>query len=106
MARVSKKAPTDLSTAKAAVDALASLGLHVDQRIRFRREDGGRWLEGTAAGREADGSLGLHDARGRRRSIPIERVEVQVRGPRGGKVWEALVEHAEHDEQLDMFGSG
>lgn len=105
MARVSKKAPTDRGPAEAAIAALDSLALQVGQRIRFRKADGGRWLEGVAAGREPDGSLGLHDARGRRRSIPVTHVEVQIRGPRGGKVWEPLVEHAAREVQLGMFES-
>ena len=63
MARVSKRAPTDEEALTAAVEALALLGLVPEQRIRFRRTDGGRWMEGVAAGREPDGSLGLHDAR-------------------------------------------
>ena len=103
MAKVSKRAPTDEAALSAAVDALATLGLAAEQRVRFRRTDGGRWLEGTAKRREPDGSLGLHDARGRSRSIPIEAVEVQVRGPRGGRVWTPLTEVAAAIEQLDLF---
>ena len=63
MARVSKRAPTDEEAIAAAVAALARLGLVPEQRVRFRRSDGGRWMEGVAAGREPDGSLGLHDRR-------------------------------------------
>lgn len=103
MAKVSKRAPTDEAALAAAVDALATLGITADQRVRFRRTEGGRWLEGTAKSREPDGSLGLLDARGRRRSIPIDAVEVQVRGPRGGRVWAPLVDVAAAVEQLDLF---
>lgn len=103
MARVSKRAPTDEEAMAAAVAALAPLGLAPEQRVRFRRSDGGRWMEGAAAGREPDGSLGLHDARGRRRSIPIEAIEVHRRGPRGGTVWVPLTEVAAETEQLDIF---
>ena len=103
MTRVSKKAPTDASAARASIEALAALGLHAGQGVRFRKVAGGRWIVGTVTGREPDGSLGLHDGRGRRRSIAVERVEVQVAGPRGGKVWESLAEHAGQDEQLEMF---
>lgn len=103
MARVSKRAPTDEEALVAGVDALATLGLAPEQRIRFRRTDGGRWMEGAVAGLEPDGSLGLHDARGRRRSIPIDAIEVRQRGPRGGTVWIPLVDVAAATEQLDMF---
>lgn len=103
MAKVSKRAPTDEAALAAGVAALAMLGITTDQRVRFRRTEGGRWLEGTAKNREPDGSLGLQDARGRRRSIPIEAVEVQVRGPRGGRVWAPLVDVAAAIEQLDLF---
>ncbi len=103
MARVSKRAPTDEEAIAAAVEALAALGLVPEQRVRFRRSEGGRWMEGVAAGREPDGSLGLHDARGRRRSIPIEAIEVRRRGPRGGTVWVPLTEVAAETEQLDIF---
>lgn len=103
MAKVSKRAPTDEAAIAASVDALVTLGLVRDQRVRFRKAEGGRWLEGTAKRREPDGSLGLQDARGRQRSIPISAVEVQVRGPRGGRVWIPLTEIADADEQLDLF---
>ncbi len=103
MARVSKKAPTDKAAAQASVDALERIGLTPGQRVRFRKVESGRWLEGSAAGIEPDGSLGLHDARGRRRSIPIDAVEVQGVGPRGGKVWEPFESVAARDEQLGMF---
>lgn len=103
MAKVSKKAPTDTRALRAAVEALATLGVHEHQIVRFRREPGGRWIEGTAVALDSDGSLGLHDKRGRRRSIPITDVEVASRGPRGGRIWVPLVEVAAATEQLGLF---
>lgn len=103
MAKISKKAPTDTRALRAAVDALAGLGLHEHQSVRFRREPGGRWTEGTAVALEADGSLGLRDKRGRRRSIPVDDVEVASRGPRGGRIWVPLTEVAAATEQLGLF---
>lgn len=103
MARVSKKAPTDTKALQAAVDALALLGLEEHQVVRFRREAGGRWIEGTAMALDADGSLGLCDKRGRRRSIPIDHVEVASRGPRGGRIWVPLPEIVATTEQLGLF---
>ncbi len=103
MTRVSKKAPTDEAALAAAVDALATIGLGEGDAIRFRRSDGGRWIPGTAVALEPDGSLGLIDARGRRRSIPVAEVEVACRGPRGGRIWLSLADVAATDEQLDLF---
>lgn len=103
MARVSKKAPTDTQALQAAVDALARVGLKQHQVVRFRREVGGRWIQGTAMALDADGSLGLCDTRGRRRSIPIDHVEVATRGPRGGRVWVPLADVAAASEQLGLF---
>lgn len=103
MARISKKAPTDTDALRAAVEALASLGLAEHQLVRFRREPAGRWMEGMTVALDADGSLGLRDVRGRRRSIPIVDVEVASRGPRGGRVWVPLAEVAAATEQLGLF---
>lgn len=103
MARVSKKAPTNVAAQQAAVEALVTIGLRAHATVRFRREEGGRWLEGVVVALEPDGSLGLNDARGRRRSIPIDDVEVERRGPRGGKVWVPLSDIAAHEEQLGLF---
>lgn len=103
VARVSKKAPTDTHALAAAVDALGRIGLQAHQTVRFRREPGGRWIEGSTVALEADGSLGLQDMRGRRRSIPLDDVEVASRGPRGGRIWVPLVDVAATSEQLGLF---
>ncbi|HVX17690.1 MAG TPA: hypothetical protein VHA73_06635 [Acidimicrobiales bacterium] len=79
---------------------LVSLGLAPGQTVRFRPREGSRWLEATVVRRERDGSVGLRDERGRTRAIPVERLQVATRGPRGGRVWEPLSERAEREEQL------
>ncbi len=103
MARVSKRAPTDTRALQAAVDALGEVGLRAHQRVRFRRGPAARWTEGVALALDADGSVGLQDARGRRRSIPVEDIEVPARGPRGGRVWVPLREVPTDSEQLGLF---
>ena len=83
--------------------ALLEIGLHVGDRVRWRRATGGSWLEGTVERRERDGSVGVRDARGAARSLPTDRLEVKVTGPRGGRVWDPVAERASRDEQLGMF---
>lgn len=83
--------------------ALAALGLEVGDRARFRRHVGERWIEGVVQGVERDGSLGLRDAKGAWRAIPVALVEVQAIGPRGGRTWEALSARATRSEQLPLL---
>ena len=103
MAKVSKRAPTDEAALSAAVDALATLGIAAEQRVRFRRSEGGRWLEGTAKSREPDGSLGVARCAGPAAVHPDRR----DRGPGARAVWWSgvapLVEVATAVEQLDLF---
>lgn len=61
-------------------------------------------MEGTVAGIDGDGSLGLYDTRGRRRSIPFADIEVLTEGPRGGRVWRPLPDVVGDAEQLGLFG--
>lgn len=103
MTRVSRHAPTDRAALAAAVDALATVGIEAHRRVRFRPVGGGRWIQGNAVALDADGSLGLIDVRGRRRSIPVDEVEVAARGPRGGRIWVPLSELAATEEQLGLF---
>lgn len=81
---------------------LAELGLAVGDAVRFRRSDTERWKPATVARRERDGSVGLHDAKGASRAIPIHCIEVRDAGPRGGVVWEPLPERAARTEQLPL----
>lgn len=73
------------------------------ERVRFRRGGRGRWHEGSAVGRERDGSLAVRDAKGAARAIPLERVEVRSEGPRGAPRWEPLLERADRAEQMRLF---
>lgn len=82
---------------------LAELGLRAGDAVRFRRNDGERWKEGTVAGREKDGSVALHDGKGAARAIAIESIEVKTKGPRGGVVWESLSERAARTEQMKLL---
>jgi hypothetical protein len=82
---------------------LRSLGIRPGAEVRFRRQDGERWMPGKVMGREVDGSIDLRDARGRSRAIPVEAIEVAERGPRGGRIWTPLTEIVARTEQLDLF---
>jgi hypothetical protein len=83
--------------------ALAELGIAVGDRVRFRRSDRERWKEAAVVGRERDGGVGLRDAKGAARAIPVDLIEVRTRGPRGGVVWEPLVERAARTEQMKLL---
>ncbi|CAN5560869.1 hypothetical protein BH20ACT2_BH20ACT2_13540 [soil metagenome] len=82
---------------------LTELGLAPGDRVRFRRGPGERWKPAVAERRERDGSVGLRDARGAARAIPVERIEVRSDGPRGGTTWEPLIERAARTEQLRLL---
>lgn len=82
---------------------LTALGLRVGDVVRFRRREGERWKEGTVAGREKDGSVGVRDLKGAARAIPPEQLEVRTIGPRGGVVWERVADHAQRTEQLGLL---
>jgi hypothetical protein len=82
---------------------LASLGLVAGALVRFRRREGGRWHEAKVERVERDGSIGLRDAKGAARAIPVGAIEVAGTGPRGGRVWEPLGEVVARTEQLGLF---
>ncbi len=82
---------------------LAELGLRPGDTVRFRRGEDERWKQGTVERREKDGSLGLRDAKGAARAIPVDLVEVAVVGRRGGKAWEPLADRLDRDEQLRLL---
>ena len=82
---------------------LDELGLAPGDRVRFRRGEAGHWREATVERRERDGSVGLRDGKGAARAIPVERLEVRVRGPRGAQTWEPLPEHAARTEQMKLL---
>ena len=83
--------------------ALAEIGLAEGDTVRFRRRDTERWKEGRVVRRESDGSLGISDAKGAHRSIPVDGVEVRRRGPRGGVQWEPLTDLASREEQMKLL---
>jgi hypothetical protein len=83
---------------------LAALGLAVGDRVRWRDRPTARPREGTVTGRERDGSVSVRDARGgASRALRVERLEVAVRGPRGGHSWEALAERVARQEQMALW---
>lgn len=73
-------------------DGLAELGLEIGQLVRYRGANDKRFHEGVVLRREADGSVGLRDERGRARAILLEAIEVRVVGPRGGEQWVPLTD--------------
>ena len=85
------------------MSSLESLGLVAGTPARFRRKEGERWREAVVERVERDGSLGLRDAKGAARAIPLERVEVATTGPRGARTWEPALERASRAEQLRLL---
>lgn len=83
--------------------SLEQLGLKPGERVRFRRRPDERWREGAAVALERDGSLGVRDAKGASRAIPLELVEVRATGPRGAARWEPLLDRAARSEQLRLI---
>lgn len=83
--------------------SLAAIGLTPGMAVRFRRGDSGRWRTAVVERVERDGSLGLRDAKGASRAIPLEHVEVAVVGPRGARRWEPATEIAARTEQLRLL---
>jgi hypothetical protein len=82
---------------------LAALGLHVGERVRWRRAGTGHWQLGVVSRRERDGSVGVTDGRGLARSLRVECLEVGSAGPRGARRWEPLQKRAVRSEQLRML---
>jgi hypothetical protein len=83
--------------------ALESLGLAPGMTVRFRRSGGTRWRTATVERVERDGSLGLRDAKGAARAIPLAMVEVATTGPRGARTWEPALERAARTEQMKLL---
>lgn len=84
-------------------DGLSILGLSPGEPVRWRSGPGGRWRNGRVARRERDGSIGVTDAQGSQRSLPVDQVEVERRGPKGGAGWEPLEQRAARCEQLRLL---
>ncbi|MDQ2650150.1 MAG: hypothetical protein M3Z03_11430 [Actinomycetota bacterium] len=83
--------------------ALLEVGLRPGDRARYRKKDGGAWQEARVERRERDGSIGVRDANGAARAIPVDRLQVRGTGKRGGTVWEPVIERADRDEQLGIW---
>lgn len=103
-----RKASTRTTTRPAASavapppDPLTPLGLVPGEPVRWRRRDSDHWREGNVTRLERDGSLGLTDSKGAARAIPLDQIQVQLRGPRGAKTWEPLLDRAARAEQLTL----
>lgn len=82
---------------------LVAIGLRKGDRVRFRRAEDEHWKQASVMRRERDGSIGLRDENGASRAIAMELIEVRTQGPRGGVVWESLVERAGRTEQLRLL---
>jgi len=84
-------------------ETLAAIGLRPGEPARFRRIDGGRWIEGRLTRVEVDGSVTLHDRDGAARSLRPERVQVRRPGSRGRLTWQFVHDVATTWEQLELF---
>jgi hypothetical protein len=82
---------------------VAQLGLRIGDVVRFRRRENERWKTGRVVGREKDGSVSVRDEKGASRAITLDRLEVKDSGPRGGTVWESVLDRARDIEQLEMW---
>ncbi|HEY0518553.1 MAG TPA: hypothetical protein VGC84_03585 [Ilumatobacteraceae bacterium] len=85
-------------------EILAKLRLTSGEPVRFRKQEGGRWLLGKMSGVASDGSITIHDANGAARSLRPERVEVRRPGSRGRLTWQLVSDVAITWEQLALWG--
>jgi hypothetical protein len=91
---------------EAAASALAALGLALGEEVRFRRPDRARWQPGLVQRVERDGSIGITDANGAARAVPLTSISVRVRPRHPGGTppprWEPLTDRAARIEQLTL----
>ena len=85
-------------------ETLAAIGLRPGEPARFRRNEGGHWVEGRLTRVEVDGSVTLHDRDGAARSLRPERLQVRRPAGRGRLTWQFVNEVATTWEQLELFG--
>jgi hypothetical protein len=89
------------------MSALAALGVARGEAVRFRRPDRVRWQPGIVQRIERDGSIGITDANGSARAVPLAHVQVRVRPRRPGLAaphrWEPLADRAGRAEQLTLL---
>ncbi len=83
--------------------ALARFGLRLEEAIRFKRNDTGRYIVGRVEGIEVDGSIALRDPDGSARSLRAERVEIRRPGQHGRLRWQVVSDVAITWEQLELF---
>jgi len=95
---------TPIPTTALSVSTLSAVGLRLGEQARFRRLDGGRWVDAKVARIEIDGSVTLHDSNGAARSLRPERVQVRRPGDRGRLTWQYVNDVATTWEQLELFG--
>jgi hypothetical protein len=69
---------------------LNDVGLTVGEAVRFVPRPNARKQRGTVRNMNPDGSVTLTDPKGSCRSIPLDRIERIVRGPRGGTYYKPL----------------
>lgn len=74
------------------------------EAVRWRRQAGARWNQGTVIRREADGSIAVRDGNSAWRSIPVERMEAQTVTKRGAKKWVPLAERGPVPIELTPAG--
>jgi hypothetical protein len=84
-------------------EALARLGLHPAEVIRFRRNEKGRYVVGKVEGIEIDGNIALRDPDGSTRSLRPEHVEIRRLGQFGRLRWQVVSDVAITWEQLELF---
>ena len=85
------------------ISTLSAVGLRPGEQARFRRLDGGRWVDAKLARIEIDGSVTLHDSNGAARTLRPERVQVRRPGDRGRLTWQFVSEVATTWEQLELW---
>lgn len=86
----------DIDTSTPVLD---ELGLAIDTQVKFRRRDGGDWLQGKVKGDYKDGSISIVDRDGRWCSIMPEKVMKATKGPRGGRSWSPVLKPEEPAKQ-------
>jgi hypothetical protein len=82
---------------------LERLGLRCGEPIRFKRNGGGRWVEGRVSGIATDGSIQLYDPDGATRNLRPHMVEVRRPGTRGRLQWRVVSDVAITWEQLELW---
>jgi hypothetical protein len=83
--------------------ALAPLGLHLGEAVRWRRRDGGHWQVGVVVGLETDGSIAVRDGDDARRSLIPARLEAKRPDRKGRLRWQSVAPATERPSQLSLW---